>query len=46
MTLDTNEFIRRFLIHVTPEGEFHRIPPLAPCSPAAIRAANIGAGAP
>jgi len=24
MTLDTNEFIRRFLMHVLPQG-FHRI---------------------
>jgi len=44
MTLDTNEFIRRFLIHVLPKG-FHRIRHYALLA-SGNRAANIGAGAP
>jgi hypothetical protein len=32
MTLDTHEFIRRFLMHVLPKG-FHRIA-ITACSPA------------
>jgi Putative transposase len=44
MTLDTNEFIRRFLIHVLPK-RFHRIRHYALLA-SGNRAANIGAGAP